>query len=145
MAYHEEIQDNLWVQKDIMGSINRQKSQELWLKNEDKISKFFHVSTLVRRRHNRINAIDTDSGWITNEREIAEAFITNFKELFESSNLEYQEELRNFGERVITDAKNSMLTNIPNLAEIKHAVWSLHPFKSLDLTATQAHSTILTG
>lgn len=82
LAYQEEIQDKLRTQRNRMESINRQKSQELWLKNRDKNSKFFHVSTFVRRRHNQINSIETNSEWITDEKAIAEVFITNVKELF---------------------------------------------------------------
>lgn len=35
----------------------RQKSRELWLKLVDKNSKFFYLSTIIRRRNNNINAI----------------------------------------------------------------------------------------
>ena len=35
----------------------RQKSRELWLKLGDKDSKFFHLSTIIRRRNNNVDAI----------------------------------------------------------------------------------------
>jgi len=35
----------------------QQKSRELWLKQGDKNSKFFHLSTIIRRRSNHIDAI----------------------------------------------------------------------------------------
>lgn len=87
-----------------MESINMQKSKELWLANGDKNSKFFHVSTLIQRRHNRINAIVTNSGYITNEKEIFEAFITYFKELFESAQRKNPRELADLSEKMITEA-----------------------------------------
>lgn len=49
------------------------------MRNGDKNSKFFHVITLVRRRYNRINALKTNSEWITDEKTIVEAFISNLR------------------------------------------------------------------
>lgn len=94
-----------------MKSINRQKSRELWLKNGDKNSKFFHVSTLIQRRHNRRNAIATNSGWITNEKEIAKAFKTDFNELFESAHRDYSEVLAEIGEDDHKDRELHALEN----------------------------------
>ena len=43
-------------------SLWRQKSRELWLKARDKNSSFFHLSTIIQRRHNNIDAIKADDG-----------------------------------------------------------------------------------
>ena len=40
----------------------KQKSQELWLKEGDRNTKFFHLSTIIRRRLNHINAIKSEDG-----------------------------------------------------------------------------------
>ena len=45
----------------------RQKLREMWLKDGDKNSKFFHLSTIIRCRRNSIDVIkDDDGNWITN-------------------------------------------------------------------------------
>lgn len=66
-------------------SINWQKSRELWLKEVDRNSKFFHLSIVIRRRRNNIRAIWIEGKWIQEEEEIAEFFIKNFQNLFSSN------------------------------------------------------------
>ena len=51
---------NEWIFRNEM--IWRQKSRECWLKEGDRNSKFFHLSTIVRRRRNNIDSIKTDDG-----------------------------------------------------------------------------------
>lgn len=61
--------------------VSRQKSREDWLKASDKNTKFFHMSTLIRRRRNRISVIKYNQNWIHDEQEISEFFTKHFKEL----------------------------------------------------------------
>ena len=52
-----------WLEKDELKW--KQKSRELWLKEGDRNSRFFHLSTVIRRRSNRINEIKMEDGtWI---------------------------------------------------------------------------------
>lgn len=65
-------------------AIWRQKSRDLWLKLGDKNSKFFHLSTIVRRKRNNINAIcDRNGSWITESSAIRQTFLDHFKDLFQ--------------------------------------------------------------
>lgn len=53
----QQIIEELRNQRGKQESINIQKSKELWLKAGDCNSNFFHVSTLIRKKRNRISAI----------------------------------------------------------------------------------------
>jgi hypothetical protein len=49
----------------------KQKSRELWLWEGDRNSKFFHLSTVIRRHSNRINEIKLDDGsWLHGREQI---------------------------------------------------------------------------
>ena len=52
----------------------KQKSCELWLKEGDKNSKFFHASPLIRRRRNNISKIKLENGERIYSRENIEKY-----------------------------------------------------------------------
>ena len=70
-----------WLLKDELRLT--QKSRELWLKEGDRNSRFFHLFTLVRRRRNRTEEIKLEDGsWINNKFDIQSYFEENFKTLY---------------------------------------------------------------
>ena len=70
-----------WLLKDELRL--KQKSRELWLKEGDRNSRFFHLFTLVRRRRNRTEEIKLEDGsWINNRFDIQSYFEENFKTLY---------------------------------------------------------------
>ncbi|XP_020211577.1 uncharacterized protein LOC109796303 [Cajanus cajan] len=83
----ENLQTKLWQELEMV--LHReeviwfQKSRCKWLTMGDRNTRFFHGSTIVRRRKNRITKIINDEGeWITEQPEL-ESFVTGFyKELF---------------------------------------------------------------
>ena len=68
----------------------RQKSREIWLKEGDKNSKFFHVTTIIRRRRNSIDAVKAENGeWILDKSKISDYFLNNFKNVFQEEKVEF--------------------------------------------------------
>ena len=64
----------------------KKKSRELRVKEGDRNTKFFHLSTIIRRRRNCISEIKLDDGsWINSRVEIQNYFIDNFKTLYPTS------------------------------------------------------------
>ena len=58
-----------WMEKEELKW--KQKSRELWLREGDRNSKFFHLSTVIRKRNNRINEIKLDDGsWLHGREQI---------------------------------------------------------------------------
>uniref|UniRef100_A0A803P3L4 Reverse transcriptase domain-containing protein n=1 Tax=Cannabis sativa TaxID=3483 RepID=A0A803P3L4_CANSA len=65
----QKLISDLWLRKE---SIWRQKSRETWLKLGDQNSMFFHASTIIRRRRNKITAIkDRNGEWFEMLQELA--------------------------------------------------------------------------
>ena len=59
----------------------RQKSREIWLKEGDRNTKFFHKMANAHRRRNQLNRIKVNGRCLTEESEIKEEIGRNFQEL----------------------------------------------------------------
>nr|XP_023895077.1 uncharacterized protein LOC112006991 [Quercus suber] len=109
----------------------KQKSRELWLKEGDRNTKFFHLSTIIRRRQNNIDAIKTEEGcWVTNSNQIRQLFYSSFKSLFTEECVNFPEHLDNLLTSCITEEENSMLKKVPTREEIKETLFQMQNLKS---------------
>lgn len=123
------LQEELKISRDRMESIYRQKSRQIWLKERDKNTTFFKISTLIQRR-NIILVIKDRGDWIQEEDGITEYFIKQFKELFTTSNPVFTEEITDLENKIVTEKESLELAEIPSSEEIKESIWQLHPLKS---------------
>jgi hypothetical protein len=72
----------------------KQKSRETWLTCSDLNTKFFHSSTVIRRRSNAINFLQSrEGGWFSDRADIGGSFVSHFTTLFASSSPDIDEEL----------------------------------------------------
>ena len=93
----------------------KQKSREFWTKESDRNTRFFHLSTLVRRRRNCINEIKLEDGsWINTREEIQNYFNENFKSLYQSKCNDVPEDLENLIEPCISEEENEELCRVPS-------------------------------
>lgn len=92
---------------------------EGWCQN----SKFFHLSTIIKRHRNNINLIKDEGNWIQGDKEIAAYFKKQFDNIFSSSFPRHSLELENLfaGERILEE-ENMLLSRLPTEAEIKDCV-----------------------
>ncbi|XP_060969883.1 uncharacterized protein LOC133037085 [Cannabis sativa] len=114
-----------------LNDIWRQKSRELWLKDGDRNTRFFHTSTVIRRKRNFISAISEDDvHWISGRRDIGDYFTENFQQVFTSVNPPVDEELIGIIPPMVSSVMNDSLTSILSRDEIRRAVWSMGPLKA---------------
>uniref|UniRef100_A0A803Q136 Reverse transcriptase domain-containing protein n=1 Tax=Cannabis sativa TaxID=3483 RepID=A0A803Q136_CANSA len=120
-----------------MERIWKQKSQEMWISQGDCNSKFFHASTIVRRRRNHIWAIQKENGdWKRTRNEIGYYFIDNFKNLYKSSTPSIDAEFDMLFEERFLDREIQELCRIPTSQEMKEADFFSSGLLAKDLNHT---------
>jgi hypothetical protein len=108
-----------------------QKSREIWLEEGDKNTKFFHLSTVIRRRANNIDRIKLeDDNWLTEMGDIENYFLDNFRHLYQSSNPTWPADLEGLIQPCIEELENERLCRVPSVEEIKGTVWEMNPWKA---------------
>ena len=107
-----------------------QKSRELWLKEGDRNTMFFHLSTIIRRR-NHIDAIKSEEGhWVTSPTQIRQTILSSFKNLYAEEYVSFLEHLDNLMANCITEEDNDLLMKIPSREEIKETLFQMHDLKA---------------
>ena len=59
----------------------RQHSREIWLKDGDKNTGFFHRMASAHRRHNAMDRIKVNGEWLVEEQEVREGVVNSFQQL----------------------------------------------------------------
>ena len=119
-----------WLRRNEM--LCRQKSREMWLKNGDKNSKFFHLSTIIRRKQNSIDAIkDEGDSWLTCKKEIRRHIVEQFSQRFTEELVDFPPDLENLIMPSISAEDNADLCQIPTTQEIKDTIFSMGNQKAL--------------
>lgn len=71
-----EQEETLWFQK----------SQEQWLELGDHNTGFFHASTIIRRKHNRVEGLfDNEGNWVDNKEDMENLATEFFSNLYSAS------------------------------------------------------------
>jgi hypothetical protein len=116
--------DELLIQEETLW---KSKSRENWLTCSDLNTKFFHTSTIIRRRTNAVNFLKTNAGgWISDRTEIG----GNFVDLFSSTSPQIDDELLEFFPPIISEVENQALISIPTEIEVFYVLSSLGSSKA---------------
>uniref|UniRef100_A0A2N9H0H1 aminobutyraldehyde dehydrogenase n=1 Tax=Fagus sylvatica TaxID=28930 RepID=A0A2N9H0H1_FAGSY len=128
---------NGWLSR--LETIWRQKSRETWLKEGDRNSRFFHLSTIIRKRRNTIDAIKSDNGdWIINISEIKSFVVSKYQELFTEEPTSFPPDLENLISPSITPEVNEAICQIPSHVEIKETIFGMYNLKAPGLDGLPA-------
>lgn len=126
---------------DIIGKIEKawdeeekyweQRARVNWLKSGDQNTRFFHATTVQRRKRNKILKMkDADGAWLENEDDIAGAFMDFYRGLFAPSAVSNCDALLEFVDSVISDEDNVMLMKPISTVEIKRAAFEMGSLKA---------------
>jgi hypothetical protein len=120
--------DSLYIQEELLW---KSKSRDTWLTCKDLNTRYFHMSTLIKRRRNAIDFLKLPSGaWVSDRRNIGNCFADFFQQLFSSSLSDPLEEMLNLFDKVISDEENLVLCSIPSEKEIYEVLISIGATKA---------------
>ncbi|XP_042484804.1 uncharacterized protein LOC122065079 [Macadamia integrifolia] len=108
-----------------------EKARIRWLKFGDRNSKFFHLSTKMRRNKNTIRSLKKQDGSMVDDPIQIGNYIVDFYENFHkvTPTVQHEELLDNIP-LILNQADQYHLDGLPGDAEIKRAVWELDPDSS---------------
>lgn len=85
----------------------RQKSREIRLTSSDFKTKFFHLSTIIKRRKNSIDFLKTQSGeWTSDSSEIGRVFSDHFQAIYSTSHPTIPPDIQSLFPSVISQEDN---------------------------------------
>jgi hypothetical protein len=120
--------DSLYIQEELLW---KSKSRDAWLTCKDLNTRYFHMSTLIKRRRNAIDFLKLSSGaWVYDRRNIGNCFNDFFKQLFSSSLPDPSEDMLNLFDKVISDEENLVLCSISSEKEIYEVLISIGAIKA---------------
>lgn len=110
----------------------KQKAKVTWLTTSDLNTRFFHLSTIIRRRRNNIEAIKNGRGvWLHDRANIGTHIEEHFCSLFGSAGLRGPiDDIETLIQPVLTGEDNSALWRIPSTEEIQAAIENMGALKA---------------
>ncbi|XP_074378563.1 uncharacterized protein LOC141720107 [Apium graveolens] len=108
----------------------KQMSKQLWLKEGDRNSKYFHASSRKRRKLNLISKLQNKEGQIVDwDHGLQDTMTEYFDNLFQSSNTDWEDVLNCMSQRISASQNEELLRPVDD-KEVKAALYNMHPDKS---------------
>lgn len=128
-----QIEMDVWLKR--IEIYWKQKFREKWFQEGDANTKFFHVSTIIDARFNRISSINyMNNSTVYDWKEIGSCFLNYYDALFTTEypldNNPFPRDLDNLFPRIINDDDEDLLIQIPTPSEIKTTLFSFASNKS---------------
>lgn len=128
-----QVELDMWLQR--IETFWKQKAKDKWLMDGDSNTRYFHLTTIINARHNRIISIKNMNNLVFYDRNsIGNCFVNFYKTLFTSSyassSLPYPDNLDNLFSLTIENQDISNLTSIPTPMTMKKTLFSFADNKS---------------
>ncbi|KAG7599606.1 Endonuclease/exonuclease/phosphatase superfamily [Arabidopsis suecica] len=109
-----------------------QKSREKWVVLGDRNTTYFHTSTIIRRRRNRIEALKGDDGrWLTSPPELEELAVNYYKRLYSMEDVDSDfEQLPSVGFTRLPREELQELSRPYTKEDVEKAVRSMGQYKA---------------
>lgn len=110
----------------------KQKSRVNWLKEGDKNTRYFHLSTLAHRAQNRINSLDSPNGeTLSTSKEIYQHITSFYQSLLSEDPINRDDAQLSFLQHtptLVTPSHNTFLCSPISEDEVEKALFSMKPF-----------------
>uniref|UniRef100_A0A803QJ80 Reverse transcriptase domain-containing protein n=1 Tax=Cannabis sativa TaxID=3483 RepID=A0A803QJ80_CANSA len=127
---YKEANDQLSKLLGMKESYWRQRSKQLWLKEGDQNTKYFHASASARRRNNLITSLcNNDGERVDWDSGLSEVIADYFHDLFSSSDVDLESVVDGVRSSVSTEQNNELLLPV-SPEEIRSALFQMHPDKA---------------
>ncbi|KAG7544019.1 Ribonuclease H domain [Arabidopsis thaliana x Arabidopsis arenosa] len=109
-----------------------QKSREKWIAHGDRNTQYFHTSTIIRRRRNRIEMLkDDENKWVSEPKEIETLAVGYYKRLYSMDDVDLVvEQLPQFGFSALTREEVNDLNTPFSRLEVESAIKGMGKFKA---------------
>jgi hypothetical protein len=111
----------------------KQRSRVLWLKEGDRNSAFFHQKASDKRSRNKVVGLTDEAGvWQTNPNDVAGILVRYYEGIFRAEGFDSDalQEVLYSVKPCVTSAMNASLLATYSDAEIKQALFQMHPSKA---------------
>uniref|UniRef100_A0A803PJ09 Reverse transcriptase domain-containing protein n=1 Tax=Cannabis sativa TaxID=3483 RepID=A0A803PJ09_CANSA len=128
---YSEIKKELFKVIDQREAFWKQRSKQIWLKEGDQNSSYFHKMATTRKRQNNIERLKDDQGnWVDWDNGLQTVVTNYFNSLFQSANTSCQEVI-DCVRNSTPDGAHSKFRQTVTEEEVKKTVFQMHPDKSL--------------
>lgn len=109
-----------------------QKSREKWISEGDRNTKYFHTSTIIRRRKNRIEMLKNNDGvWISDPKELEDLAVAYYTRLYSMDDIDPDvEKLPHEGFAVLTEGEITRLMRPFSGVEVEESIRSMGKLKA---------------
>ncbi|KAG7547784.1 Ribonuclease H domain [Arabidopsis suecica] len=109
-----------------------QKSREKWIELGDRNTSYFHTSTIIRRRKNRIEALKNEEGqWVSDKQQLEQLAINYYQRLYSMEDVDaVVEKLPINGFERLTHEEKTGLNKLFTAQEVEATIRSMGKYKA---------------